>query len=92
MERISEFWGDWWKLAGIIVLIVAAIWMVHSCQQGERSRFLDCLDTSIGGGETLYYGGDAYYNQVNRDDAVAAAKKCYDDSSIDPNAERPDWR
>ena len=79
-------------MLGIFVLIGAAILVVHGCQQSERSRFLACFGESHSSGQTLYYGGDAYYDQINRDDAVAAAKMCYDDRTIDPLAEPPGYR
>lgn len=79
MERIREFWHEWWKLIGIFVLIGASVWFVYDCNRGERSRFLDCLDSSISSGQTLYYGNDAYYDQVSKYDAIEAAKTCYDD-------------
>ena len=93
MYRIRELWDGWWKVIGIFALIGAAVWMVHSCQQAERGRFVDCLHNDLPAAEeTLYYGRDAYYDQINRDDAIDVATKCYDNSSIDPDAEPPDYR
>jgi hypothetical protein len=86
MERIRELWADWWKLLAIFVVIAGVMWFVWDCNRGERAEFLACMEDELPPGHDVLYdtGGsgepDAYYDLINRYDAVDVAEDYYDDT------------
>lgn len=92
MERIRELWGDWWKVIGIIVLIGIVIWLVASCRGSEKDRFLTCVDDAVTANSRELYYADIHHDAVDTYLIHDFVEKCYDDRTIDPDAERPDYR
>lgn len=86
LDRLRQSWDDWWKVLGIFVLIGLAFWFVIECNKAERSEFLTCLDDNLPPGYDVLYDTsgsgepDAYYDLIDRYEAVKVAETCYDDS------------
>lgn len=86
MERLREWWDDWWKVLGILALIALAGWMVMDCYRGQRDEFLACVADRLPPSYDALYdmsgSGEpqAYYDLIDRYEAMDVAETCYDDT------------